>query len=44
VILAAAKDVEDKGKVFRICKVSDGFQRGMRDLGLVEQLNNWSES
>jgi len=44
VMLAAASEMETQGLKFSIRNVSEGFQRGMCDLGLVEYLENWSES
>lgn len=44
VILAAAKKVEQAGGEFLILNVSSGFERGMRELGLMEYLGKWRKS
>ncbi len=44
VMLAVATEIESKGLKFSVHNVSEGFQRGMCDLGLVEYLDNWSKS
>ncbi|SCA54850.1 conserved hypothetical protein [Candidatus Terasakiella magnetica] len=44
VMLAASIDVEANGGKFSIKNTSSGFERGMRDLGLSEYLDNWSKN
>ncbi|GGF50897.1 hypothetical protein GCM10011332_00180 [Terasakiella brassicae] len=44
VMLAAASEMEQQGLTFSVRNISEGFQRGMCDLGLVEYLDNWSKS
>jgi len=41
VLLAAAFKVEKNGGAFSIINISSGLERGMRDLGLSECLENW---
>ncbi len=44
VMLAAALKMERTGGHFLIKNISSGFERGMRELGLVEYLEKWSRS
>ncbi len=43
IILACAGAVEKKGGRFSLAEASSAFERGMRDLGLLEYYKNWSE-
>ena len=44
VMLAASIEVAKNGGVFSVKNISPGFERGMRDLGLSEFLENWSKN
>lgn len=44
VILAASIKIEKAGGVFAISNVSPGFERGIRELGLTDYLNKWSNN
>ncbi|WP_135078275.1 STAS domain-containing protein [Terasakiella sp. SH-1] len=44
VMLAAAREVEASGGRFLLKNSSSGFERGMKDLGLSEYLENWSKN
>ncbi|WP_417821000.1 STAS domain-containing protein [Terasakiella sp.] len=44
VMLATASEMEQQGLKFSVRNISEGFQRGICDLGLIEYLDNWSES
>ena len=43
VMLGAAKTVEDAGGSFTIKNMSSDFERALRELGLAEYIDKWSE-
>ncbi len=44
VLLAAAFKVEKAGGQFSILNVTPVFERGMKELGVSDYLNNWSKN
>ncbi len=44
VLLAAASKVEKAGGQFSIVNATPMFERGMRELGVLDDLNNWSKN
>lgn len=41
IILATAKKVETNGHIFGLLNPSVALERGMRELGMMDYLNNW---